>query len=264
MAKTLLQMINEVYVNLREDQITSLTNDAYDNLIINFLNLAKEIVEDAWEWQALRKTITWTSVASQSAYDLTNDTADALGSGSAGDADAASNLWLANRSKIYRDPRGSWLAYDTTTSGAKFRLIEVPYAYGIDQQMNANTSSKPQHAFMHAGTFDFINAPDSSTRTYSMVVLIPQDALSAAADTITVPWRPVVTLATAWAVNERGEELGNRPILPQSVLNTDWASQAEKDLAKAIANDMDQDTTELTMDAGQVPWSGGSTWQFEW
>lgn len=251
MSKTLLNMLNDVQVNLREDQSSTISGE-YDNLLVSFINQAKSIVEDAWDWHALREPITWTAVASQTRYDLTATTDNA------GDADVGSNVWLAGRSRPFRlAPLNYLLAYDTTNNPV--RLTEVPYAYGIDQQTlnNGQTGNHPYQIFFDSGGVNFVVAPDNSSNTYKIVVVTPQDTLVADSDTLTVPWRPVVTLATAWAANERGEELGNRPALPMSVLTTDWALAAEADLARAIALDSNLDPCELVMDAGQILWQGG-------
>ena len=128
MSRTLLELVNDVYTNLREDEIVSITND-YDNLIVNFVNQAKEIVEDAWQWHILRQQITWTSVASQAAYDLTATTA------STGDADVGSNTWLLGRTQIYHDPFGRIDGWDNTTAAQPQRLIQVPYWYGRDAHL---------------------------------------------------------------------------------------------------------------------------------
>lgn len=256
MSKTALQLINKVYYNLREDQIGALSVD-YDYLILQFINMAKEVVEDAWQWHTYRQWITWTSVADQKAYDLTNDTADALGTGTAGNADAGSNLWLKGRTKVYRSPTGRIMAFDDTNSTVIYRLTEVPYWYGIEQAQYFHTSVvKPYQIYFDSGGVNYLAAPDSSSRTFKLLVVTPEDELTSASDTCTLPWRPIVSLATAWAVNERGEEMGNRPILPQSVMTTDWALFGEQQLARAISLDQDYTPDEMVMDAGQVDWHG--------
>lgn len=256
MSKTFLQLQNKVYHNLRIDEISSHDDaDEYQLFIRDIINAAKEEIEDAWQWHTFRKEITWASVASQKAYDLTATTAGS------GDAEAGSNVWLAGRSYPYRTPYGQILGFDTTTSGEVFQLDEVPYWYGHREAQNSNDREKPHRVYFSPIGINFVNAPDSANRTYSMIALIPQDELEDTDDTLTLPyWQPVVALATAWAVNERGEELGNVSRNIEVVLQTDWGRMADRLLAKAISRDSSLDASELIMDSGQIPWSGGAIW----
>lgn len=257
MSKTFLQLQNLVYANLRVDQITDFSGaDDYEIFIRRIINQAKQSVEDAWQWHVFRKEITWGSVASQHEYDLTATQTNG------GDADNSSNVWLAGRSYPYHDPYGQLLAFDTTTSGQAFKLRQVPYWWAVKQKYeNTTDSAKPDQVYTTSNGIGFAYAPDSGNRTYAMIAIIPQAELddTDTGDTMTLPyWQAVVSLATAWAISERGEELGSRSHNVPAVLNTDWAMQADRDIAQAISRDSTYDASELMMDAGQIPWQGGS------
>jgi hypothetical protein len=116
-------LINKVLVGLRQDQIGSsqtTTTDSYELLILQFVNEAKEEVEESWDWRALRSTVTVTLAARS--YNLTI----------AGSADVDTTV----RSRLLYEKGDSGhastnrtfgsqpMVFDTTTS-AEYRLAEV-------------------------------------------------------------------------------------------------------------------------------------------
>ena len=62
---TYLEAINKVLRRLREDEVPSPDSTAYSKLIGDFVNDAKRLVEDSWNWSGLRKsgTTVWCSPA---------------------------------------------------------------------------------------------------------------------------------------------------------------------------------------------------------
>ena len=56
--KTYLELVNDVLIRLRENEVTSVTDTSYSKLIGKFINDAKRQVEDAYNWNALSETIT--------------------------------------------------------------------------------------------------------------------------------------------------------------------------------------------------------------
>ena len=60
---TYLEMVNDVLVRLREEEVTSVTETAYSKLIGKLINDAKRSVEDAHTWNALGKTLTASTTA---------------------------------------------------------------------------------------------------------------------------------------------------------------------------------------------------------
>ena len=55
---TYLEMVNEVLIRLRENEVTSVSDNKYAKMIGKFINDAKRQVEDAWEWNGLTETLT--------------------------------------------------------------------------------------------------------------------------------------------------------------------------------------------------------------
>ena len=58
---TYLELVNKVLIRLREDEVGSVNQTAYSKLVGEFVNDAARLVEDAWDWSALRTTLTVTT-----------------------------------------------------------------------------------------------------------------------------------------------------------------------------------------------------------
>src|SRR6056300_1108243 len=68
---TYLNLVNNVLRRLREDEVSSVTSNTYSKMVGDFVNDAKKIVEAAWDWSALRTTLTITTTADIFNYVLT-------------------------------------------------------------------------------------------------------------------------------------------------------------------------------------------------
>ena len=56
-----LDLVNDVLIRLREDEVTATTDTPYSKLISKFVNDAKRTVEDSYQWNALSETLTVTT-----------------------------------------------------------------------------------------------------------------------------------------------------------------------------------------------------------
>lgn len=184
MATTYLQLVNDVLVRLREPTVSSVTETDYSSLIGKLVNDAKREVEDAWDWEALKTTISATTVAATVSYTLTG---------------------AGTRFRIYE-------AINDTMDGY---LVERPASF-----MTENILLNPQP---HSGSPDYyaVNGVDVNGDIQVDVYPIPDAAytirfygyapsaeLTSDSDTILVPKNPVVSLAWAKAIEERGEDGG--------------------------------------------------------
>ena len=70
--KTYLELVNDVLIRLRENEVTSVSDTAYSKLIGKFVNDAKRQVEDAYNWNALSETVTVGTSANLFNYVLTD------------------------------------------------------------------------------------------------------------------------------------------------------------------------------------------------
>src|SRR5210317_608364 len=68
---TYLNLVNNVLRRLREDEVTSVSSNTYSKMAGDFVNDAKKLVEDAWDWSALRTTLTVTTSVGVFNYAMT-------------------------------------------------------------------------------------------------------------------------------------------------------------------------------------------------
>jgi hypothetical protein len=178
-----IQLVNDVLVRLRETEVSSVNDNAYSKLIGKFVNDAKRMVEDAYNWNALSDTLT-----AVTATDIFN--------------------------------------YVLVGSGQRFRVIDVLNDTSDTILRNATTQYMNQQFLLTAQTkgapnyYNF-NGTDSNGDTqvdlfpipngvYNIRfnIIKPQVALSADADKVLVPSEPIIMLAYAKALAERGEDGG--------------------------------------------------------
>lgn len=182
-SKNYIQLVNDVLVRLRESEVSSVNDNAYSKMIARFVNDAKRNVEDAYNWNALSDTLT-------------------------------------------ADTVGDIFNYVLNGSGQRFRIYDVindtsnvVLMYKTTEEMNTlfltSTVSKGSPSFYN---FNGTNANgDTQVDLYPIPngvynirfnVCLPQPDLSSDADVLKVPHEPVIFLAYAKALAERGEDGG--------------------------------------------------------
>lgn len=194
MAKTYLQLVNEVLKRVRESQVGTINANPYSALVSTYINDAKRVVEDSWNWSVLSHTVDFQLTPSVLEYDLGGE--------------------LNERSLLQYDPcTRRAMAFDVTSPN-QTSLFEISYhrvvrEIALDQ---APSTYKIPMFFSVRPTEDSIlvnlyETPEEA-RDWRMLFKRPQEDLSSDADAIKVPWLPVVLLATNYALNEKGEEVG--------------------------------------------------------
>lgn len=206
--KTALQVVNLVLKNLRKNTVADFSL-AYSALILEYVNQAKEIVEDAHEWSTLSVNLTFPTLTSTQTYDLSQ-----AGSSPVITTDASDSRFATERTRLRYD-RGMYpLVFDVTSATQPIQLREYTRTdqetYGIVGLQNTNTVKPFAFSFWRnkgATSITLLNPPGGA---YNMRVglFVPQNELTAVGDVLLVPWRPVVTIATSIALDERGEEIG--------------------------------------------------------
>jgi len=68
---TYLELVNDVLVRLREEQVSTVSETSYSNLIGKFVNDAKRQIEDSYAWNVLGTTVTITTTPGTYLYSLT-------------------------------------------------------------------------------------------------------------------------------------------------------------------------------------------------
>ena len=189
---TFLQLINKVLVGLREDTVLGVTANEV-KLIAQFVNEAKEEIEDMGPWYALRTTLSGSTAASTETVDFTASTNE--------------------RSYILTDGATGQPLVWITNSGQETRLIEMPYE-SMEDLYNSDASPDPGKPAYYSVlpsadglVLRFWPLPDG-VYTIKVRAVVPQAELTATTDELTIAAAPVWKLALAKAMDERGSEFG--------------------------------------------------------
>lgn len=180
--KTYLETVNDVLIRLRETEVTAVNDTAYSKLISKYVVDAQRQVEDSYNWNALTNTLTMVTVP------------------------ALFNAVLVG-------------------SGVRFRLLDVIdddnntiLTYRPSKEMNDLFLTTPQSGKPLYYNFNGVS-PEGDTQvdlypipdgayTIRFNIIQPQDPLQFDADKLLVPAEPVIFLAYAKALAERGEDGG--------------------------------------------------------
>lgn len=184
---TMLAIVNRVLIRLRESEVASFDDTEYAKLVLQLVNDAKREVEDAFNWDSIKKTVTVNNVASTSALSVT----DGVGS----DTTARTRIV-----EIYNNTTDNYLtmttrehirrmAYDDTTE-------QEPTYFSMDG-IDANQNVQIQLHPIPDGVYDL------KITCYS-----PQEDLTGETDQLIVPWHPVYLRALTLALRERGDDEG--------------------------------------------------------
>lgn len=183
MNKTFLELVNDVLIRLREAEVQTVSQNAYSKLIGKFINDGKRQVEDAWNWNALKNTITVSTVNGTSNYVMT-------GSGV--------------RFRILT-------VVDDTSNG----LLDSAIYSSIFEEQYVNSSAVGSPAYYAFNGVDsnndtkveFYPTPDG-VYSIKFSIVKPQAELVTDSTVLTVPNEPVIFYAYAKALAERGEDGG--------------------------------------------------------
>lgn len=208
---TFLQAINRVLVKLREPELSTLSGiGIYQKLIAALVNEAKEEVEAAWDWNYQRISYTVTTVAGTSTYAIT-------GAGSEMTIEGVFNG--TNNDVIFGPLNNIYADWDrtATTLGSTNGTSLYCDIVGIDASGDIQIRLTP--------------TPDAvqTVTIYGRSKQAYLDYSSDAGTYIKAPWRPIVFLAYAKAVSERGEDGGN------------MYDETMEDYRKALADSVSRD-----------------------
>jgi hypothetical protein len=181
--KTYLELVNDVLIRLRENEVTSVNDTSYSKLISKFVNDAKRQVEDAYNWNALSETITVSTTANLFNYVLTN---------------AGIRFRVFD---VLNDSSNWFLNNAATQEMDALFLVNTP-EYGSPRYYNFNGVDSNGDTQV-----DLYPIPDANY-IINFNVIKPQAQLSLNSDPIKVPDEPVIFLAYAKALAERGEDGG--------------------------------------------------------
>lgn len=177
-----IQLVNEVLSRLRESEVSSVNDNAYSKMIGKFINDSKRMVEDSYNWNALQNTLSATTTTDIFNYVL-------VGSGQ-----RFRVIDVLNEDKKI-------MLTDTPTSNMTQMLLFSP-AKGVPFYYNFNGTDDNGDTQV-----DLFPIPDG-VYNIRFNVALPQPIMTVDSTVLKVPYEPVVFLAYAKALAERGEDGG--------------------------------------------------------
>lgn len=201
---TYLELVNNVLRRLREEEVTTVTQSTYSKMAGDFVNDAKKLVENAWEWSQLEQVTTLSTTQGDYTYSLP-DSKNRVNIQSV--LNDTSNVFLEYRPKVWFDEK---LYINEPVNGSP----EYYTFDGFDGSQDAQLSFYP--------------VPDG---VYSIRVTTTENNgdLVSDSDTLLIPSAPVMHLALALLSRERGETGGTS--------TPEYFAIADKYLSDAIAMD---------------------------
>tara|TARA_R110000868_G_scaffold207972_8_gene457127 strand:- start:5 stop:652 length:648 start_codon:yes stop_codon:yes gene_type:complete len=180
---TYLQIVNAVLKRLRENQVDTVDFDEYSALVGAFVNDAKSQIEDSHTWSALRSTILINTVSGTSEYSITGSGNHPIIQAIVNDT---SNRFITFRDSVFFN-RAYYMGQVLEGTPVHFTMA------GVDGSGDLKIKLYPQ--------------PDAA---YALRVdgAYQQADLDSDATVMLIPANPVVQLAYAMALRERGESGG--------------------------------------------------------
>ena len=181
---TYLEVVNKVLVRLRENEVTSLTENSYSKLIAELVNVVKREIENSWNWHCLRETLTATTSDGNFNYVLYG----------AGTTSRILNVYN-DTDDIAMHPRsGEWF-------DRNMRMVDTVQK---DSPMYYNVNGVSQYGDMQ---MDFYPVPDG-VYTIRINIAKQQDYLTTANERVLIDGDLLVEGVLARAISERGEDGG--------------------------------------------------------
>lgn len=208
---TYLDLVNAVMRRLREREVTTVqssgTANSYARLIGDFVNEAKSQTEAAWDWSALRNTMTMNTTAGIFNYEL-NGSQNSF---------KVLDVWndTSNIEMQYKDAH--WFTQE---------FLMADPQQGIPAFYNFNGVSADGDTQV-----DIYPIPDQAY-TIRFNVTKRNLPLVADADETILPTRPIILLATAMAIEERGEDGGTQSVNAYAMARSALADEIALDAAR--------------------------------
>lgn len=190
------------------DESVDSIQDDYHRLVGTFVNLIKEEIESATQWRALTQSLTASVTGATNSAVITGAT------------ERSSLLYIEKNIPGHPVP----LVFDITDTNNVVPLRELPLAevrYRQDLESTTTVSTAPGWFAIDDTSGDSVNIlvypTPTTTRTIKVYMAVPQarltdDDLDVA---IKIPTLPLELGAIWWALEERGEELGQSNIFTE-------------------------------------------------
>ena len=204
MATTYLAIMNNVLRRLREDEVTTVSQNTYSKMVGDYINDAKDTVENSHDWSTLRTTIVVPTVADTTEYSLS-------GAGERVKIYGAIND-TPNFTIHYESP--NWFNNAYYISGEVSGTPDSFTFSGIDSNEDTKIRVYPKPDAVYSLRFDLV-AKENLLTSDSSTTVLPQNV--------------IVHQAVALLARERGETGGTS--------TQDYFVIADKHLSDAIAQD---------------------------
>jgi len=201
---TYLNLVNAVLRKLREEEVTTVDETDYSKLIGDFVNDAKRLVEDTWDWTGLRHTYSITTTVGDGLYSLTD---------------------FGVRSKVlyvHNETRNSKVLLESLQRIRQLNLdsnsATGPVAYFAIDGLDSNGDAQIR-----------LYRTPNAVETFSVYTVKRTGDLTSDSDTVSVPSSPIIQWAYSYALRERGET-GGQSASEQAVF-------AQQELSNAVSLD---------------------------
>ena len=208
---TYLQLVNAVLRRLRESEVDTVqgvgNTNTYARLVGDFVNESKSQVEAAWDWSPLRTTLTLTTSPNVFNYELngTGNTFKVL--------------------DVWNDTSNIEMQYQTAHWFNNEFLMADPQR-GIPAFYNFNGVSVDRDTQV-----DIYPIPDA-VYDLRFNITMRNLPLENDSDTVLLPTRPIILLATAMAIEERGEDGGQQSMNAYAAAQSALADEIAFDAAR--------------------------------
>jgi len=221
---TQLVIVNDILRQLRETEVSTVPASSYSKLIAQFVNQAKDDMEDMWFWTANEQTIDIPILADGTReYDLASTT----------DRSFLQRRWHDKAP----------MAFDVTSSTEQAHLQDMPLRdlndWRNSQSQFIDDISVPRRFAIEPaadgrGYGIVLDRGATTARTWRTYWYIPQVELEldGTDDNINIilPKRPIMLKALFYALNERGEEIGEPGQIAEVRAHTAAAAAMEIDM----------------------------------
>lgn len=180
-----LELVNDVLVRLREPEVSTVNENVLSKIVGKMVNDSKRQVEDAYNWNALTATLTLVTIPSVFNYALVGT----------GNRFKTIDVWDSTSATTLNP-------VSTRQMNENFLLGGTTATIGAPSEYNFNGVSS-----LGDVQVDIWPVPDKAYTVF-FNLYVPQEALVADSDQLMVPKEPVILLAKAMALVERGEDGG--------------------------------------------------------
>jgi hypothetical protein len=202
-----IDIVNNVLRRLRESEVQTIAQTSYSKLIGDFVNDAKTIVDSAWRWSQYRVEIAFNTTNTVGMYSLTNSGVNPVVVNALNDT---TNVFLE-----YQSP--TWFEQQTKLQDIVYGAPAYYTFAGEDGDGDVIVKVYP--------------VPDDA---YALVFNVIKDPVDLAIETsdLPIPHQPVIQLAFAMALRERGETGGQSAAEQFGVAETFLSDAIALDAAK--------------------------------